>query len=72
MLAGAGSSPGMLAHHVTKALSSPGTHHPAGEAAHMDGTAIADTLVVAWVLGCALYSFWLGRAMGASGWPRRE
>jgi hypothetical protein len=38
----------------------------------MDGTAIADTLVVAWVLGCALYSFWLGRAMGASGWPRRE
>jgi len=38
----------------------------------MDATVIWDTLVVAWALGCALFSFWLGRALGASGWPRRS
>ena len=36
----------------------------------MNMTVAYDTFVIAWVLGCALYSFWLGRALGASGWPR--
>jgi len=36
----------------------------------MEGKVVADTLVIAWVLGCALYSFWLGRALGASDRPR--
>jgi hypothetical protein len=37
----------------------------------VDPTVAYDTIVVAWVLYCALYSFWLGRALGAAGWPGR-
>ena len=35
----------------------------------MDDALAYDTLLVAWVLGMALFSFLLGRALGASGWP---
>ncbi len=35
----------------------------------MDDALAYDTLLVAWVLGAAMFSFLLGRALGASGWP---
>jgi hypothetical protein len=37
----------------------------------MDSSVLYDTLLVAWVLGLALYCFALGRLVGASGWPGR-
>ncbi len=37
----------------------------------MDSQLAYDTLLVAWVLGVALYMFSLGRLAGASGWPSR-
>jgi hypothetical protein len=37
----------------------------------MDSQMAYDTLLVAWVLGLALYMFHLGRLVGASGWPNR-
>ena len=37
----------------------------------MDYQLVFDTLLVAWVLGLALYLFHLGRLVGASGWPYR-
>jgi hypothetical protein len=37
----------------------------------MDSSVLYDTLLVAWVLGLALYSFALGRLLGAKGWPGR-
>ena len=33
----------------------------------MDDSLVFDTLLVAWVLGLALFSFLVGRALGASG-----
>lgn len=38
----------------------------------MEGSALYDTLLVAWVMGLALYLFLLGRLVGASGWPGRR
>lgn len=36
----------------------------------MMDSVLYDTLLVAWVMGLALYFFALGRLVGASGWPR--
>ena len=38
----------------------------------MDTQLAYDTLLVAWVLGLALFLFSLGRLVGASGWPSRR
>ncbi len=37
----------------------------------VDAEVAYDTVVVAWVLYCALYCFWLGRVLGAGGGPGR-
>jgi hypothetical protein len=38
----------------------------------MEAQLLYDTLLVAWVLGLALYVFHLGRLVGATGWPTRR
>ena len=53
-----------------KALCARAFHTVTG-ARMMDSQLAYDTLLVAWVLGLALYLFSLGRLVGASGWPGR-
>ncbi len=53
-----------------KALCARAIHTVAG-AKVMDSQLAYDTLLVAWVLGMALYLFSLGKLLGASGWPGR-
>ena len=38
----------------------------------MDDALVFDTLLVTWVLGLALFSFLVGRALGASGWRQDD
>lgn len=38
----------------------------------MDSQLAYDTLLVTWVLGLALYMFYLGKLVGGSGWPSRD